>query len=110
MAVFMQLNYGFFRCIYGFGCGAMIWMVYNVTHKKIEGLQIKKNMITFMETAVFIGIAIYIQCFSAKTFSMIGPILISAMIYLFAFEGGAISRFLKAKPFVFLGLLSYSIT
>lgn len=107
--LYAKLDYGFFRCVYGFGCGALIWMVYNATHEKVESLPIKKNVITLIESAAFIGIAFYIQFLSAKSLSMIGPILIAGLIYLFAFEGGAVSRFLKAKPFIFLGLLSYSI-
>jgi peptidoglycan/LPS O-acetylase OafA/YrhL len=107
--LYAKLDYGFLRCVYGFGCGALIWMLYKATHEKVENLYVKKNNLTWIEAATLTGIVIYIQFFSAQALSMIGPILISGMIYLFAFEGGAISRFLKAKPFLFLGLLSYSV-
>lgn len=107
--LYAKLDYGFLRCLYGFGCGALVWGIYKYTHQRIESLKISERTLTWIELAVFAATALYIQFFSEKLLSMAAPIIIAFVIYLFSFEGGALSRMLKTKPFLLLGLLSYSI-
>lgn len=107
--LYAKLDYGFLRCIYGFACGALTWQFYRQHHENIYNKLIAMRLITALEIAVITIVAIYIAYFSFNIGSFFAPIIYSAVILLFSFEAGKLSKFLQAKFFLLLGTLSYSI-
>ena len=107
--LYAKLDYGFLRCFYGFSCGALTWVLYSrLSQPSLDHASTTKKF-SIAEIFLFVACVIYIQFFSFDGLSMLAPIVFSGMILLYAFEGGIISRFLKMKFFLFLGMLSYSI-
>lgn len=107
--LYAKLDYGFLRCVYGFACGALTWFFFKKYHEKIGDYLIKSKQITLIETAAIIAVGIYIAYFSFDLGSFAAPLIYSGVILLFAFENGRVSNILKAKTFLLLGTLSYSI-
>ncbi len=107
--LYAKLNYGFLRCVYGFSCGALTWIIYQNIYKKTLPLFKDRIRAHIIEILLLSTVIIYILYFSFNTLSFIAPVLFSLVVFVFAFEGGAISKLLKAKFFLFLGMLSYSI-
>lgn len=107
--LYSKLDYGFLRCVYGFGCGALTYEAYRFYEERINRKLQRRILPDILETALTAGVIIYIGWFSYGTSSLAAPPLFSILILLFAFEAGFISRVLKLKPLIFIGTLSYSI-
>lgn len=105
--LYAKLDYGFFRCVYGFACGVFVWEIYNKVGKKI--LPYIKSKASFFEVALLIITILYIQLLSYGHSSFVAPLIFSLVVFLFTFEAGICSRILKNKLFLLLGTLSYSI-
>jgi peptidoglycan/LPS O-acetylase OafA/YrhL len=57
-----------------------------------------------------VGLIMFFVCFCGDgTPSLAAPAVFGLAVLTFSFEGGFVSKILKAKPFLFLGALSYSI-
>jgi len=99
-----KLDFGFFRCVYGFGCGALVWEVFNVWHKKIGPIigdyKIKSHVIEL--AAVVLGL-VYVNYFAFSALSFFAPLVFGVFILLFSFEAGIVSKFLKQRFFLLLG-------
>lgn len=107
--LYAKLDYGVFRCIFGFACGALTYEVFSDVREKIAPLTKIPRLFAAAEAAAFISALIYITFFSSGLLSMMAPVVFGAVILVFAFEAGLISNILKLKPFLLLGTLSYSI-
>lgn len=107
--LYAKLDYGFLRCVYGFGCGALTYEAYRFYEERISQRLQRKVLPHILEAALITGAIIYVGWFSYGTSSLAAPLLFSIIILLFAFESGFISRVLKLKPLIFIGTLSYSI-
>lgn len=107
--LYAKLDYGFLRCVYGFACGSLTWMIYQSTYKNIRQVFQNKYFSNLIETSLLGIVVIYIWFFSFGTLSFAAPLMFSTLVYIFAFEEGRLSRFLKIKFLTFLGTLSYSI-
>ncbi len=107
--LYAKLDYGFFRCIYGFAAGALIYELYSGTQSRFLPFIQKWKIVNLTEIVILAATVIYIAFFSQGPLSMAAPVVFSLVVFVFAFEGGIISRFLKFRPLVFLGTLSYSI-
>jgi peptidoglycan/LPS O-acetylase OafA/YrhL len=107
--LYAKLNYGFLRCVFGFACGAMTYELFSEKKIKFNSFLASGKKAGFIECAVFICALVYILLFSAGALSMFAPLVFGAVIFVFAFEKGFISEFMKCKLFLFLGALSYSI-
>ena len=62
-----------------------------------------------IEIGVIIAIYLFTVYFAKEKLSIIAPIIFTFTVYIFSFEQGLISSFLKAKPIQLLGKWSYSI-
>ena len=64
---------------------------------------------TFVEIAVVVLVGVFIS-YSVGTFwHNLAPFVFALVIVVFSNEGGGVSRFLRLRPFVFIGMLSFSI-
>lgn len=100
--LFTTHDYGFFRCLYGFFTGCLVY-----------GLVSKGRPAWCMGTAVELAtvglLATYLAMTGADPSSMLAPIVFGLMVYVFAFEAGGMSKLLKRSAPQRLGLWSYSI-
>ena len=97
-------DFGFFRCLYGFFCGVFVWKFYQ--SRPVRSLPFA----SIWEIAILIAASsfvIYVDPHGKLSFT--APLLLSIMVYIFAFQGGIVSRILILKPFQILGKISYSI-
>lgn len=107
--LFAKYDWGILRSIYGFACGIAAYELYRLAQQKSRIAVWRKASITLAEGAILAFTGAYISWWSYHGASMAAPIVFGAVIVLFAFEGGWFSKWLKTRPFLVLGALSYSI-
>ena len=100
---------GLFRCLLGFLAGHFVWRLWRTPFAQTRIQDFVKRFATPLEVAVFVGAvaAVWYTEFNPWSFAL--PLVFSAVILVFAFEAGPLSRLLKTAPFALLGTLSYSI-
>jgi peptidoglycan/LPS O-acetylase OafA/YrhL len=99
----VTFDYGYLRCIYGFLCGVLTQRMYGAMPKQL------KNSGTWIEIAT-VTITLLFVCFCATgPISYATPLLFSFVVFVFAIEGGRISKLLQTSAIQQLGKLSYSI-
>lgn len=92
------------RCLAGFSLGMM-------TFDWFCGLQKKgKRVGSGAEWATLAMVVLFVSLTDADTpTNLLAPCIFAGAVLIFAFQGGAISRFLMRPPLMLLGTLSYSI-
>lgn len=99
-------DYGLFRCFFGFFCGVLTWRLW----KAAPGLlRDRTKLATGLELVATVGVFAYIAVLGGAPFGYAGPLVFSAFIWLYACEGGGVTRRMAWPPFVRLGEISYSI-
>ncbi|QNT68948.1 acyltransferase family protein [Defluviicoccus vanus] len=96
-------DFGFFRCLYGFFCGVFVWLLYLRSSSRPLRFASACELAAITSTGLFITFA------GRTSLSFAAPVLFSLVVYIFAFQGGCVSRLLMCKPCQLLGRLSYSI-
>ncbi|MGQ0698846.1 MAG: acyltransferase family protein [Panacagrimonas sp.] len=99
-------DYGFFRCIYGFFCGVL---VYRLVSKGKPGALMNSGLATLAEVAGVVVVFVFVSATVDRFGSFAAPLVFALVIYVFAFESGAVSRLLWAQAFQKLGTWSYSL-
>lgn len=105
------LDYSFWRCVYGFSFGSLCWWAYErfpLWRQKFSDLKV------FVASAIEVSILVicyglFVLPVSNLMIMMCAPFVFGAMIFVFSFERGFISRVLKQRFFLVMGLSSYSI-
>ena len=103
-------DYGFWRCLAGFYTGVIGAWVYRGVKDKIEqsGKPLKGKGWSALEMgALALGVWFIIYC-PGKLQFLCAPILF-IFVFIFAFDGGIISRFMSHKIFRYLAKISYSV-
>jgi len=93
-----SLNNGFFRCIYGFFVGHL---VYRARSRATAG-----GLLEFFAIALVIS---FVSVSGRGNLSMAAPLVFGFAVWVFAHEKGWVSKVLTTQPFVNLGAWSYSI-
>jgi hypothetical protein len=93
---------GFVRCIYGFTVGHLTYRLWQAT----PGARFKTAL---LEVAVVIAVAVYVSLAGRSGYSFLAPLMFAAIVFVFAFEAGPISRLMLNRGSVWLGRISYSI-
>jgi len=107
--MYVSYDYGLIRNLYGFALGVFALHLYRHLRETRGDFDITAGQVTLIEIAVVAVIALFVSLAGGKTVSVIGPYLFAVAVIVFAFEEGALSRYLKMRPFMLLGTLSYSI-
>ena len=107
--LYAKLDFGFFRCIFGFAFGGLTWEIYKTFGSKIGAKLDGILKINALEIVTLTAAVLYINYLAFDALSFFAPLVFSFVILVFSFEKGLISSFLKKKFFLFLGMLSYSI-
>jgi peptidoglycan/LPS O-acetylase OafA/YrhL len=99
-------DFGLFRCMYGFFLGYVVYRIVTAdTGPKLHGY----GAASAAEIAVLIAVAAFVTFGAAEWWRLFAPFLFAVAVWIFAAEQGAVSRMLKLRPFVVIGMLSYSI-
>ncbi len=99
-------DYGFFRCVYGFFLGHLIYRL------RTQGLASEAawhRYASILELAVIALVVLFVSLAGDGPFSLAAPLVFGAVVFLFSFESGACSRILRRPPFRQFGAWSYSI-
>ena len=110
----MDVSYdlGFARCLYGFSLGVlMVWFLQGTIDRDRSTMEMENSRLiwTIAEVAMVVAIVLFVAGAGDEQASIAAPFVFALSIYLFAHEGGAVSRLLKGRAFLWLGTLSYSI-
>jgi peptidoglycan/LPS O-acetylase OafA/YrhL len=93
---------GLVRCLYGFAAGAAAWHVFRRIQERIPSG-------TAAEGWAVATVLVFVMVVGRHPLSIAAPAVFAAAVLVFARQGGAVSRILARRPFLFLGTVSYSI-
>ena len=99
-------DFGFFRCIMSFFSGSIAYGIYMRFSR--EG-QRPLQYATLFEVLAVVLLAYFVTFQSKTAFNMFAPVIFGFTIFIFAYEGGALSKIMKTKVINILGKWSYSI-
>lgn len=108
-------DYGLVRCLYGFSVGALLHRFASVsiitTNRLINADQsLRMRLIwTAFEIATIASVAEFVALQGDTAFGIAAPLVFALAVYVFALEGGYVSRLLRTRFFLLLGTLSYAI-
>ncbi len=93
---------GFVRCLYGFLVGHLTYRLWQAVSRSgfSPGL---------LEAATLIAIIAYVSLVGRTGYSFLAPLAFAAVVFVFAFESGPISRLMSNRGNEWLGRISYSI-
>lgn len=109
-----QYDFGIVRCVLGFFVGFVCYDVYLLLRR--HGLQDAARssvgnvaVATVIEAACLTMIIAFVCFCGDGPLSVAAPAVFGIAVLVFSIEGGVLSRILRARPFMLLGMLSYSI-
>ncbi|WP_374575557.1 acyltransferase family protein [Phenylobacterium sp.] len=97
----------FLRCVFGFGIGVLVRQAFAGAGALRQRLARNPASATALEIGAVLACAAFI--WTAHEARWVASILFALIVYVFALEAGLVSRLLRARPFLALGKLSYSI-
>ncbi|HRJ68745.1 MAG TPA: acyltransferase [Beijerinckiaceae bacterium] len=99
--IFTTHDYGFFRCLFGFFTGCLVYQAVQKGRPAWSGVT--------AEVAAVIVLVAFMLLTGRNATSLAAPIVFAGVVYVFAFERGPLSAALRTAPAQALGLWSYSI-
>ena len=99
----VYLGFGFFRGLYGFFLGMLVYRLYQATGERL----IPKA--SLLEIASVAFAVLFVIFFGDDTLALATPLIFAVVVYVFAFEGSILSRLLKTRLLERLGRWSYSV-
>jgi len=92
------------RCVYNFAAGALVYFLYSRSTANPT-----KSVATAFECLIVLAVVAFVGTGYPRFDVVLVPLLFGALVYVFAFEKGALAAFARSAPMARLGLLSYSI-
>lgn len=108
-------DFGFIRCLYGFSLGALLaWFQHDsitAARRSIraDGSSVGLMAWTVIEAVAILGIVAFVSLAGQNAAGIAAPFVFVVALYVFAHEGGLVSRALRSRALLLLGALSYSI-
>lgn len=96
-------NNGIFRCILGFFLGGLCYKLFMSHSEKTPPYP------SLLEIITLIFIILFIQLFGGTKYSLLSPFIFATAVFIFAFEGGVVSKLLRINVIQKIGTWSYSI-
>ncbi len=93
---------GFMRCLMGFFTGYFVYQVWTYLSPRLR-------MNSAIEILMLIGAVLFIIYAMRTPWEMATPLVFAFFVFVFAFQGGVISRLLLTRPVQWLGEHSYTI-
>jgi peptidoglycan/LPS O-acetylase OafA/YrhL len=107
---------GFLRAIYGFSVGALLYVLSfrpmlfrHAASGAFPGSRYGSVLWTAIEVSVTALAVLFAWTTHANPLSYGLPFVFALLVWVFAWERGAVSRLLRLRPFILVGRLSYSI-
>jgi peptidoglycan/LPS O-acetylase OafA/YrhL len=100
---------GIVRCAYGFSAGVLALLIYERCGHDVRAAIVPSSSWNVLEILLVCALIGFISFHGYHIQQPLAPVVFAFVIFIFAFEGGTISRVLKARPMIYLGLWSYSI-
>lgn len=97
----VTVDYGFFRCVYGFLIGYLCFVVHNRLSKRAS--------VFFNEPLSVVVTVVFVINAGTGWLSFFAPLVFAYNVLSFTHEKGVISRMITTRPFLLLGEMSYSI-
>jgi peptidoglycan/LPS O-acetylase OafA/YrhL len=101
-----SVDYGIFRCMYGFFTGTLVYLVF----QNAQAPRLMPNSVASALELVTIVLAFaFLARAGASSLALFAPLLFGLVVLVFAYGRGMVSRLLRQRTFVTIGTLSYSI-
>ena len=97
-----HFDLGFFRCLYGFFVGHLVYRL-------ASPLRMHRGLASIAEIGCVVGVVALVSGYGRSPLAYAAPLLFGVVISVFARSGGLVSDLLGSRPFVALGTWSYSI-
>jgi len=102
----VEADFGFFRCLIGFGLGVLCFNAWLTRQGRSAGSGVQAMQWLLM-AAAFAAVALPLY---RSPLTLAAPLLFAALVYLLAiYRRGALERVLLIRPIQFLGTISYSL-
>jgi peptidoglycan/LPS O-acetylase OafA/YrhL len=104
-AIDTMYDFGFFRCLYGFFVGLLVYRIY-------ARLTLRKWTIPYPAFTELLALGLmimFIVLAGAAKLSLAAPLVFGVTVLVFSFESGPLSKLLSSTPFSYFGTWSYSI-
>jgi peptidoglycan/LPS O-acetylase OafA/YrhL len=95
-------EFGFFRCLYGFFLGYL-------TYRWFQAFRLPSWSVSILELAALVAVLIYVSAAEKGFWPILAPVIFAVVIWIFAHDGGIVSRALRVPIGQKLGAWSYSI-
>ncbi|MDB5593926.1 MAG: acyltransferase [Hyphomicrobiales bacterium] len=102
----VTFQFGLGRCIAGFFVGSLTYLGWL---RWKDACRLSPAAFTAAEAFSMVLALSFVWIAGHDSLSFAAPLVFALVVVVFAFEGGALSRWLMARPFQLLGKLSYSI-
>ena len=102
----IELGIDFTRGLSSFFAGSLTYLFYKTYHQKVN---FSTSIFTIIEVILVLLVIAIVSNREIEHRSFLASILFIIQVFIFAFEGGAISKLLKLNLFTYLGKISYSI-
>ncbi len=105
-------DFGIVRCIYGFVLGVLVLDIVEALKRLPHAASILSNriVVSALEVGSLVALYEFVSTFGRESpYSTLAPMLFAFVVWVFSYETGLISQWLKSRPFVLAGTLSYSI-
>lgn len=104
---------GFVRCLYGFSVGALLYRLSasDLLKRRAQAVTDADRALrwTAFEIGAVIAAVVFVAAFADGPLGIAAPFVFALVLWVFAVEGGVVSRLLKRPAFLWLGALSYGI-
>ena len=101
-----SLELAIMRCLYGFFVGVLVALAFRELLRRGVALP----MATALEAgSVALAVGLVLACSARDALTMLAPVVFAAVILIFAFQSGRLSRLLLRPGFTWLGDRSYAI-
>jgi len=105
-----SFDFGYFRCLYGFFAGHVVYRLFQATRDTpLGGLSIGMPTAGLLEGISLAAVIVFVATARGNALSYASPLLFGLVVWVFAFQGGVFSRLLAMPPFQWLGARSYSV-
>lgn len=102
----VEADFGFFRCLIGFGMGVLCFNAWTLWNGREAGSGMQALQLALM-AAAFWAVA---QSTAKSPWTLAAPFLFGALVYLLAvYRRGLLEKVLLIRPIQFLGVISYSL-
>ncbi|MBO0904076.1 acyltransferase family protein [Jiella sonneratiae] len=99
---------GWLRCLVGFAIGVLLRRAVWHEPERAKAKRYPASW-TLTEIAAVLLVFVFVSELGGTVLTVAAPLVFGLALYVFAHEGGAISRALTSRPIAFLGTISYSI-